>query len=85
VRAAVRLGGNPREHDRADALGHLADGAAEVAQPRVGGLTASGELLDDQLRVAARVDPVQTKAARVLEAGQRRAVCRPPRRTGLRR
>jgi hypothetical protein len=74
VRTPVRLGRHPREHDRADALGRLADRSAERAQPRVGRLATSGHLLDDQARVAARLDPVQSEAARMLEAGQQCAV-----------
>ena len=74
VRPAVGLGRHPRENDGADALRRLADRVAKVAQPRVGRLAASGDLIDDQARVAARVDPVQSEAARVREACQQRAV-----------
>lgn len=65
---------HPGERDRADALCRFANCAAQLAQPRVGRLAASRDLLDDQSRIAARVDPVQSEAARVLETGQQCAV-----------
>src|SRR5215217_6893830 len=72
VRPTVRLGGHPREHDRTDALRRLTDLDAQLAQARVGRLTIAGDLRDDQARVAACVDPVQSQAARVREARQHR-------------
>src|SRR5829696_2340670 len=74
VRAPVGLGGHPREDDRADALCRLADRGAELAQARVGRLEISGHVLDDEARVAARLDLVEPEAARVLEPRQQRAV-----------
>ena len=70
MRTRVCLCGHPCEHDGADALGRLTDRAAQLAQPRVGWLASSGDVLDHQARVAARVDPVESEGARVLEAGE---------------
>ena len=51
-------------------LGRVADRAAELAQARVGRLEISGHVLDDEARVAACLDLVESEAARVVEAGQ---------------
>jgi hypothetical protein len=74
MRGPVRLGGHPREHNGAYPLRHVTDRAAQLAQPRVGRLAISGDVVDDQARLAARLDLVQPEAARVPEAGQQRAV-----------
>jgi hypothetical protein len=72
--ATPALPNSSSEHDRPDALRRLADLDAQLAQPRVGRLAIAADLRDDQARVAARVDPVESQAARMREAGQHGAV-----------
>ena len=62
VRAPVRLGGHPREHDRADALRRVADRAHRSRSCGLAGSRPPVTCSTIEARVAARVDPVQSEA-----------------------